>query len=595
MKYTKSLYILVFWAVFYLMAGCSNQVSTQSCETFIELPDPTTDTLSNWSSVLPGLHASFVTIDKRFPKSVLPEIEIKKKETIIGWKGEKVSAQILLWAREDAEEVKFEFSDFKSQSRILPASIAQARFVRYVMTDEFAEGCGYRKPEDFAASLSPDMLDNLHCFDVEAESVRPVWVSVEVPRDAATGIYQATAKVVVKGKVAQSFELNLEVVDHVLPKPLEWTFHLDQWQHPSAIARLEGVEMWSDAHFEAMKPTMQMLADAGQKAITATLNKDPWNVQTLDPYADMIIWTKHQDGSWSYDYTAFDRWVQFMMGLGINKMINCYSLIPWNNEIHYKDETTGDFIDVQADPGTPIFKEIWGGFLIDFMDHLESKGWLENTNIAMDERDRESLDAAFYLIDSVAPQLGVSFADNKKTYQRYPNSQDISVSSQDPFSLEDMIDRRSRGLNTTFYVYCATEFPNQFTFSDPAESTYLGWYAVAAGFDGFLRWAFNSWVKEPMLDSRFRQWPAGDTYIVYPGGRSSIRYERMLEGIQDFEKINILREQLKAAGAVEVLAELDQAIKKMKSVERRESWNTDLNEAKQVLNEVARNLQRSSF
>lgn len=232
----------------------------------------------------------------------------------------------------------------------------------------------------------------------------------------------------------------------------------------------------------------------------------------------MIIWTKHKDGSWSYDYTIFDRWVQFMMDMGVNKMINCYSLIPWNNDIHYKDETTDTFVNVKADPGTPIFKEMWGGFLVDFAAHLQKKGWLEITNISMDERDQKSLDAAFHLIDSVAPRLGVSFADNKKTYQRYPNSRDISVSSQDPFSKEDLVDRRTRGLNTTFYVYCRTPFPNQFTFSDPAESAYMGWYAMAAGFDGFLRWAFASWVENPLQDSRFRKWPAGDTFIVYPAG-----------------------------------------------------------------------------
>ena len=37
---------------------------------------------------------------------------------------------------------------------------------------------------------------------------------------------------------------------------------------------------------------MQLLADAGQKVVTTTLNKDPWNNQCFDSYADMIIWTK---------------------------------------------------------------------------------------------------------------------------------------------------------------------------------------------------------------------------------------------------------------------------------------------------------------
>ena len=67
----------------------------------------------------------------------------------------------------------------------------------------------------------------------------------------------------------------------------------------------------------------------------------------------------------------------------------------------------------------------------------------------------------------------------------------------------------------------------------------MGWYAMAAGYNGALRWAFNSWVKNPLVDSRFRTWPAGDTYIAYPQARSSIRYERLLEGIQDYEKYRL--------------------------------------------------------
>src|SRR5699024_418494 len=214
-----------------------------------------------------------------------------------------------------------------------------------------------------------------------------------------------------------------------------------------------------------------------------------------------------------------------MMNLGIKEMINCYSIIPWNNELHYKDATTGEFVDVKADPGTPVFDSMWRPFLKNFSTHLKEKEWLERTNIAMDERDPKSLDIAFKIIKEVAPGLGVSFADNHRTYKKYPNSDDISVAAGHPFDKADLIDRRERGLNTTFYIYCGNSFPNTFTFSDPAESAYLGWYTLASGFDGFLRWSYNSWVKDPLKDSRFRTWPAGDTYIIYPEGRSSIRYE----------------------------------------------------------------------
>ena len=568
--------------------GDNNQKG--GCETYTELPDPTADTAADWSNVEKGLQVSFATIDKRFAKSVQPDVKHSSQHKIKGWKGEKLSAQVLLWTADSIENVSFAFSDFKGQDHNLSKDIAQARFVRYVMTDEFAGGCGHRKPEDFAASLSPDVLDNVSCMTLNAKEVRPVWVSVEIPRDAKAGEYTGLLKISGNNTPTQELSLDLEVINRELPPPSEWVFHLDQWQHPSSVARVEGVEVWSDAHFKAMEPVMKMLADAGQKVITATLNKDPWHVQTQDPYEDMIIWTKKSDDSWSYDYTVFDRWVEFMMDLGIKKQINAYSIVPWNNELHYIDEASNDTVNVKADPGTPEFEEMWRPFLKDFSDHLEQKGWLEITNIAMDERDRESMDIAFALIDEVAPKLGVAFADNQKTYQRYPNSNDVSVSANDPFDREDLEDRKDRGVISTFYIYCGNEFPNQFTFSDPAEATYLGWYALAGNFDGFLRWSFNSWVKDPLLDSRFRTWPAGDTYTIYPGPRSSIRHERTLEGIQDYEKARITRQQLIDQGRLEEVELFDQAIQKLNSVKRRAGWNEDLNEAKNLLNEISKKL-----
>lgn len=578
-----------------LLVGALWSIQTVKAQTpafemvnFQEMADPTKDALSDWSTVKKGLHSSFVTIDKRYPKSLVPDLEKKSSDAVVGWRGERVSSQVLLWTKDAVPDVKVTISDFKgAKGAKMSSNVASARFVRYVMTDEFAAGCGYRKKEDFASSLSPDMLDDLTAFDLEASKARPVWLTVKIPSDASPGEYEAKVSIASKGKVTDQLTLKVTVLENILPKPSDWVFHLDQWQHPSAVARVHGLEMWSDAHFEAMKPVMKMLADAGQKVITATMNKDPWNVQTYDPYADMIVWNKKADGTWAYDYKVFDRWVQFMMDLGIKKMINIYSIVPWNNEIHYRDVAKNEVVNVVAKPGTPAFEELWTPFLKDLVKHLDAKGWLEITNIAMDERTKEEVDGALSLLKKVAPTLGVSYADNQKTYQRYPDSKDISIAANHPFSHEDLLDRKKRGLITTFYVYCGNNFPNQFTFSDPAESAYMGWYAEAADFDGLLHWAFNSWVENPILDSRFRTWPAGDTYIVYPNGRSSIRYERTLEGVQDYEKVQIVKKALKERGLTEDLKRFEVAIQKLNSAERTKVWNSNLNEAKALLNELS--------
>ena len=225
---------------------------------------------------------------------------------------------------------------------------------------------------------------------------------------------------------------------------------------------------------------------------------------------------------------------------------------------------------------------------MDFCKHLKEKKWLNITNIAMDERSPQDMKGTLELLQKVAPELGVSLADNHKSYKQYPYIKDICLYIEAPFDKADLDYRKQLGLNTTFYVCCGPEFPNTFTFSDPAESIYLAWYAAAMGFDGFLRWTYNSWVENPVIDSRFRTWAAGDTYLVYPGVRSSIRFERLREGIQDFEKIRILRASL----STDKLAKLNEEVGKFHipytySPDNIPCWEM-LHQGKKVLEELSR-------
>ena len=83
---------------------------------------------------------------------------------------------------------------------------------------------------------------------------------------------------------------------------------------------------------------------------------------------------------------------------------------------------------------------------------------------------------------------------------------------------------------------------------------------AAHGYDGFLRWAFDAWPADPLRDARYGSWAAGDCYMVYPGGSSSIRFEKLREGIVDYEKMRILRELVAKssnASAKKLLSELD--------------------------------------
>jgi hypothetical protein len=563
-------------------------------ETFTEATDPYPDLTVDWEAVMPGLHAALGSIDVRYAKSNIPELPVVKEWKGTAWRGEKVSAQLVLWAKDPVRKVQCTFSDFLSEAgQTLTSEIARARFVRYVLTDEFGKGCDKRKPEDYAVSLSPDALDNAPSFDMEGNASRPVWVTLQVPPDAVPGTYSSTLKITAQGEETKTFIFQLEVLSRQLPPPAEWQFHLDLWQHPWTIAEIYDVEPWSPAHWKALRPYAEMLADAGQKVITTSIIEKPWGTQTEWGHESMVQWTKKTDGNWAFDYTVFDDYVQFMMNMGVEKQISCYSLIPWTEKLVYYDEASSRNDTVSIKPGTTAFVEMWTPFLKEFWVHLQEKGWDKITVFAMDERGGTDMQEMLGMMEENAPDFGIGLADSHTAYKLFPEKvKDLSVSYTNVMIDEkDLAFRKAKGYPTTYYVCCVDEFPNTFTFSPPVDAVYLGWYAAAAGFDGLLRWSFTSWVKDPLHDSRFRSWPAGDTYMVYPGNRSSIRYERMVEGIQDAEKIWILQAEFEddnsEAAEVKRLL-LKETLAGFNRIGRPENAEALMNKGKMVLEELSR-------
>ncbi|MCG8701224.1 MAG: DUF4091 domain-containing protein, partial [Bacteroidales bacterium] len=394
-------------------------------------------------------------------------------------------------------------------------------------------------------------------FDIEKKTTRPVWITVDVPHNTVPGNYFGKIIVCAKNQKERVIQLHLKVQDKILPKPSEWDYHLDLWQNPFAVARYHQVKKWSDNHFELLRPLMEMLANTGQKCITTSIMLRPWGGQTFDHFESLIKWKKNVDASWSFDYSDFDNWINFAMDCGITEQINCYTMIPWGNKFTYFDESIGSDTTITTVPGTLEYKELWTPFLQQFVEHLKTNDWYEKTTIALDEREVEDMQKMIAFVRSIAPGLKLTLAGG---YHPEVNDEfyDHSVASRNIYPLEEIQARSKKGFHTTFYTCCAEEYPNNFTFSPPAEGVYQGWYAASKGFTGYLRWAYNSWVESPLTDSRFRSWPAGDTYLVYPGAKSSIRFERLREGIQDYTKIQIIKNELQATHTQEAYSKLQQ-------------------------------------
>ena len=501
-----------------------------------------------------------------------PSLEFQKKAfNHVAWRGEKVFAQAVVSSEEELKDVRLSVSDLRNGKSLIGAENIRLQFVSYVVSDlldttKYGQ-CGSREDKSkWGEVLVADVLDINDSMTVPAGRKQPVWMTVSVPSDARPGKYSGKLTVTSSNAKARSLNVELTVADHVLPPARDWAFHLDLWQNPYSVARYENVPLWSEAHFEAMRPVMRMLAEAGQKSVTATIMSRPWNGQTEDAFGSMVTKIRRIDGTWLYDYTILDRWVEFMFSLGIDKQINCYSMIPWALQFDYIDQATSSPATFQAAPGSEEYNEYWGAFIADFARHLKAKGWFEKTMIAMDERPLESMQAVLGLIRKVEPAFKISLAGNYHEpviYDIVDFSETFSGKQEFPESAKAK--RKELGLTTTFYTCCAEAHPNMFVISNPDEAAWLGWFAQAEGYDGYLRWAYNSWTIDPLTDARFRTWPAGDCFVVYPGGRGSVRFSKLVEGIQDFEKVRILRSRWQETGNEAKLGQLTGILKSFTS------------------------------
>ena len=495
-----------------------------------------------WSNQPGGIHAAFGSENALYFRTEVPEIKNEAASwNATGWKGERLNTQIVVWSTDTLQQVRFKISDLKNEKgNLLSKENFQMQMERYVLSaypyDSRDATCGDEPLNK--AYLLPDRLESFDRFDLPGKTVRPVWVSCNIPSTAESGIYKGTIEVSSENKHVV-LPLSIKVQNQTLPPPHDWKFRLDLWQNPWSVAEHFHVQPWSDEHKAILKKHLKLYADAGGTYITTYAVYSPWADVTYSPDKEMIKWIRQKNGAWKFDYKIFDQYVELAMSIGIDKAITIYTPIPWGNRFRYFDEATGNYVFESWPAISDTFKINWNIFLHDLKTHLQKRGWLDKAYLGINENTMEETLGAIKVIRENSKDWKITYAGdwNKNLdtllddycvkYAKEPNDADKKA-------------RDKKGFTTTYYVACDPVKPNNFVFSPPIEARWEGWYAAAKNYDGFLRWAYDNWPEDPLRDARFAYWPTGDCFMVYPGS-SSIRFEKLREGISDYEKINIVR------------------------------------------------------
>lgn len=542
--------------------------------------------LSNASSDCGG---SFVETTKSYrPADIAHVTSLDDRERkSYAWRGERVNWQILLWAGETSVRAEVSASDLMSdQGNRLPAKQVRLDFLKFIHMNRHDR---YAK-DSIQVEQVPDMLNGSDPIFIEAGELQPLWIGVDIPRDAHPGVYRG--KITVKmGAKALAFPFAIKALPVVIPAVKNWTFDVNYWTHPQATVhyyagcKCHGEDpstwthhgcadlMWSDQHLAWYQPTLELLRDAGQKTITVNLIKDPWRsayklqseqAQTNYSYDEMIHWRRKADGSFTFDFSDFEKYVRFCMNLGIDQQIECFSMLPWISSkvsaVTCYDESTGKEI-IYHFKNWAEYEQVWSAFMKAFVPVLVKNSWFEKTRIGVDERGLKNIPHVQQVlkqfkhrgktlrISSAANQTH-SFDHTVDSISMHGGAQSLANNKWSEKQFADWATaRRGKGLHSTWYT-CTGTYPGNFGNSRPAESLFIGWYSARIQADGYLRWAVDSWNDDPTHTTDHKVYETGDTFQIYPGDRdatepftrSSVRFELFRQGIVDYEKIQVLKQ-----------------------------------------------------
>lgn len=404
----------------------------------------------------------------------------------------------------------------------------------------------------------PDPLEDFP-FTLEARRTTSIWVTIHIPPAAATGTYAGLIVVRSGGRVVARKPFRLKVIGASVPE--QRSLQVSNWftLDEKTSQQFYGVSAFSPAWWTLVSNVAHVLAAHRQNVILTPLLT--------------LIQPQVKDGKLEYDFTNFDRWVETFRQAGAIGHIEGSHVLQRAGSydapliVPAFQIAGGKPQSVSLSPDDPQAEAFLTGFLAALDAHLKEKGW-EGLYFQHVLDEAHGNEIPYYgrfaaLVHRLMPGIPTLDAvDAAHMPEVLQQSCDVWVPLLGSFDDQmPLIDQRiGSGRPVWFYtcLYPRKRYLNRLLDYPLIKVRLLQWLDFRYGFTGFLHWGGNFWTPKPLLDTQpvidnnSELLPPGDAFILYPDRQhltvlSSIRFEAMRSGIEDYEMLRALQSRNPAA------------------------------------------------
>ncbi|MFH1022042.1 MAG: glycoside hydrolase domain-containing protein [Planctomycetota bacterium] len=217
--------------------------------------------------------------------------------------------------------------------------------------------------------------------ELKQAALLPIWVTVRVPKDAPAGKYKGALRLSGEGLAGREVPMEMEVIGWTLPEPAGFQTFTCVYQSPESLAVQYGTALWSEEHWKLLEKSWRLLGRMTNNLLVVPLV----NHTQFGNDEGMIPWIKQPGGTYTYDFTVYDRYAALAARYCSIKMISyqVYLSSGWTMPgpdkptcVTVVDPATGKREAMQLPAyGTPEAEKLWMSFIKELREHESKAGF----------------------------------------------------------------------------------------------------------------------------------------------------------------------------------------------------------------------------